>query len=401
MSAVRRLTGLAVVRAREGLRGPVAAFLALHVALCVVAGLAAAGEAGPDRQRAVDGYALDAALFVSALAAAVLGATSLAADREAGRDPLLSSTALRDHERLLGGHAGHAAALLVLLAGMLLAALAASTLLGGGERAPTRKALRAGTLLDGAGRPAVGGVLLTTDAPEASFVLDAPRASLAEGPECRAFLMLREYVDDLAGAIPESYPVAVRVDDGPERVLAHRAGAALEIDLAREEVREAGGTVFRVRRVDPCYSLGLFPGGLVVQGRLRSFPLNAAKAMFGWWLGLLVLAAAAGALSTVVGAPVGAAGTLLFALLARSTGWIEEAIGYAGEWGGATRVSARVMEAVAAVLPELSAYDFTLPVLSRWDVEPADLVARLPAAALACAALLGLGWVVLLVRRRR
>ena len=397
---MRRIMGVAAVRAREGLRGPVTAFLLLYLALAGAAAVAAPGEAGVERQRAVDGFALDAALFTAVLAAAVLGATSLAADRDSGREPWLRATALRDVETLVGGLLGHAAALGVLLAGMLLGFLATSGLLAGGHRAPTRVALRAEALLDGAGRPAERGVLLTRAEPEATFVLPARRADLAEGPDCRAYLMLAEFAEDL-DSLPDEYPVAVRVDDGPERVLLHRTGDPLEFDLEAGSVRAEGGTRIAVRRVDPSYTLGLAPGGLLAQGHPRSFPLNALKAVLAILLALLPLAAAGAALSTCLGAPVGAAGALLFALVAKSAGFIREAASYADSGASAAaRFAARTLDAAAKVLPDLADFDLSVPVVARWDVPPAQLLGLLPFALAWAAAFLVFGLIALAVRRR-
>jgi hypothetical protein len=401
MRAGARLFAVSAVRLREGLRGPVPAFLVVYLAVVAAAAFAVPGEAGPDHQRAVDAFALDAALLVAVLAAAVLCATSLAADRDAGREPWLRATALRDLEVLAGGLLGHAAALAILLAGIGLAFLAATGVIAGGYRAPTRIAIRAQELFDAADRPAPRGVVLTRDAPEATWVLPAVRGELEPGRPCRAFAMLTEYAEDM-NSLPELYPVAIRVGDGPERILRHRTGNPLEVEFLPGDLRPEGTTRVAVRRLDPAYALGLFPGGLVVQGRERSFPLNSGKALLAWFLALLPLGAAGVALSTFLGAPVGIAGALLFALLSRSVGWIAEMASHAFEsTNEAARLAARVLVNAASLLPDLARFDLSVPVVTRWDIPGRSLLALAPPALAWAAVFLVLGLAARAAGRRR
>ena len=296
MGAFRRVLGVARLRAREGLRGSVLWFLLLFAALAIGAALATPGEPGVERQRAVDTFVLNTALLVSILAAASIGSASFPADREAGRESVLRASAIREHELLIGGLLGHAVCLLVLLFGMYLGAISITGLFAGGDRdrAATRTALRADHLVDDHGHEVVKrwcNLLLTE--PSAIYTLPATAADLEPGEDAQVFVQLREMVESLDGVIPETYRVAVRVGEGPERIVTNRTGNALEFTVQREELNDAGGTRIEVRRIDPAYLLGVAPGGLVVQGAVRSFPLNLAKTFLSWFLGLVVVMAGA------------------------------------------------------------------------------------------------------------
>jgi hypothetical protein len=139
-----------------------------------------------------------------------------------------------------------------------------------------------------------------------------------------------------------------------------------------------------------------------VQGRERSFPLNSGKALLAWFLALLPLAAAGVALSTFLGAPVGLAGALLFALLSRSVGWIAEMASHAFEsTNEAARLAARVLVNAASLLPDLARFDLSVPVVTRWDIPGRSLLALAPPALAWAAVFLVLGLAARAAGRRR
>ncbi len=403
MAALRRLLGVAGLRAREGLRGSVLWFLLLFSVLAIAAALASPGEPGVDRQRAVDTFVLNAALLVSVLAAASIASASLPADREAGRESVLRSSAIREHELLVGGLLGHAACLLVLLLGMFLATIAITGLFAGGDRdrAATRTALRADHLVDDQGREVVGRWLsLVMDAPSATYTLPATAADLEPGEDAQVFVQLREMVEELGGVIPETYRVAVRVGEGPDRIIENRTGNPLEFTVQRKELNDAGGTRIEVRRIDPAYALGVAPGGLVVQGAIRSFPLNLLKTFVSWFFGLLVVMAGANTMAVVVGAPVAAAGTLLMALLGRSHDLLNESVQHLEKLAlPVTDIARHVIDVIIALVPDLMAYDLVRQVTTRWDIEVEVLLSRGFAALTGAAGLLLLSLGFRTVRR--
>ena len=285
---IRRILAVAHLRIREVARGPLLPFLILFLVSAAIAAVATPGEPGPDRQRALDGFVLDIALLVSVLAAAAFGAGSLAGDRDSERESVLHASPLKRLELLAGGLLGHGGALLILGLGLLLGTISITGLLGGGDRdrASTRIPIRAGTLLDGEGEPVTGRWLfLTRDAPEGVYLLEAARDSLdaGDGIETAAvWIQLREIVENMNFGMPEVYPVAVRVGDGPERIIELRTGNPLKFDLAIAEIARDGGTRISVHRLDPSIILGLAPGGLVVQGQARPIVWNLAKALLAW-----------------------------------------------------------------------------------------------------------------------
>ncbi len=401
---VRRVLAVAGLRAREGLRGPVLWFLLFFAALAAAAALWTPGEPGLERQRAVDGFVLDAALLVSILAAAALGAASLPGDREAGRESLLRAGPIRDPEFLVGGLLGHAAGLVVLLFGMYLGTLSVTALLAGGDRdrAPTRTPLRAELLRDYQGRPVVGRwSYLVPTANAATYTLNATADDLEPGEDADAYVNLREIVDDMNAGIPETYPVAIRVGEGPERITRNRTGNPLTFTIDRAELAGEGGIDIEIRRIGPAYTLGVAPGGLVVQGRIRSFPQNLLKTFAGWLLGLIVVAAGANALAAVVGAPVAAAGTLLIALVGRSLGLLSEAAVHLERAHVAVAGVGRVLlELVSLVVPDLTAYDLSMQITTRWDINLGVLGSRALAALSGAGALLLLTLALRAVRRR-
>ncbi len=402
-AVLRRVFGVAALRAREGLRGPVLWFLLLFVALAVAAALGSPGEPGVDRQRAVDTFVLHAALLVSVLAAAAIGSASLPGDREAGRESVLRASAIREHELLIGGLLGHAACLAILLGGMFLATISITGLLAGGDRdrAATRTALRADRLTDHRGREVIGRrCYLQKDAPAAVYTLSTAATELESGEDAKVFISLREVVEDMSAGIPKVYSVAVRVGDGPERIIQNRTGNTLSFTVRREELADSGGTPIEVRRVDPAYTLGLSPGGLLVQGAIRSFPVNLLKTFVSWFLGLLVVVAGANAMAVVVGAPVAAAGTLLMALLGRSHDLLAESAHHLSKAAAPIADLARgVIEAVSALVPDLMAYDLVRQVTTRWDIEFPVLLSRSLAAVTGAAGLILLALVFRAVRR--
>ena len=403
MAAIRRILGVAGLRAREGLRGSVPWFLLLFIALAVAAALGSPGEPGVARQRAVDTFVLNAALLVSILAAAAIGSSSLPADREAGRESVLRASAIREHELLVGGLLGHAAGLLVLLFGMYLGAIAITGLLAGGDRdrVATRMALRADRLVDDHGHEVFSRWChLKLEEPAATYTLPATAADLEPGEDAKVYVQLREVVEELGGGIPETYRIAVRVGDGPERIIEMRTGNPLEFTVERDDLNDSGGTEIEVRRIDPAYALGVAPGGLVVQGRIRSFPVNLLKTLLSWFFGLLVVVAGANAMAVVVGAPVAAAGTLLMALLGRSHDLLTEA-GYHLEklHIPMAEVLRGALGVVSGLVPDLVAYDLVRQVTTRWDIDVSVLLGRGFAALTGAAALLLLALVFRYVRR--
>jgi len=191
--------------------------------------------------------------------------------------------------------------------------------------------------------------------------------------------MLTEYAEDL-GSLPEEYPIALRVGDGPERLLRHRTGAPLETEIAPGDLAPGGGT-----RVTSAGSIRPTPWAsspaVRAAGADAVLPAERRQGPARLLLALLPLCAAGAALSTFLGAPVGIAGALLFALLARCTGWIREMADYAlAGTSRAARASAEVLERLAAVLPDLSRYDLTVQVVARWDIRAGSLLALVPMA---------------------
>ena len=129
--------------------------------------------------------------------------------------------------------------------------------------------------------------------------------------------------------------------------------------------------------------------------------MNVAKAFAAWFMGLLVIAASAAALSTVVGAPVAAAGALLVALLGRSLGILEETARYLGqaEHRLAGTLSGAV-EGLIAVIPDFHAYDLGEQLITRWDIDAAILLDRGAYAAVAVGVLLLVTLVLVTIRGR-
>jgi hypothetical protein len=394
---------VAVLRAREGLRGPVLVFLGLFLAGAAAAALLTPGEPGLDRQRAVDAYVLDVARYVSALAAIVLAAASLSGDREARRAPLLRATPLRDAELLLGGLLGHAACVLALLLGIFLGALSVTAHLAGGprDRVVTRERLSAVSLAGG--KEQGDWVFLTEDAPEAVYEVDPPREDLpfdAEPEGVKAWIRLREILDLGLESVPETYPVGLRLGSGPERVLQVTHKTPVRFTLTADHFRD-GPLRIRVRRMHPAFVLGLHREGLAIQGRPRSFALNLGKALGGWFLALLPLLATAALLSVAVGAPVAVAGTLFLLLLGLSHGLIDEAAWYAKK--GMLPITGYGRGALAALgllIPDFAALDFSLQVAERWDIGLRYLAEQVPGALLATMAPLAVAWGLLFVVRR-
>lgn len=405
MSALPRLLAVARLRATEALRGPFAGFLLLYTVLAVAACLLPPGEAGPDRQRAVDRFALDAALLVTALAAAAFGAGSLPADRESGRASLIDTGPLRRHELLGAGLAGHAGALALLVAGAFAVFLLATSLLTGGaaDRTATRVPIRAERLLSFSGEPAPHGVVLTEERPEATFLLPVGRREIeraaAGAGSVRAWVELRELYDTDSG-IPVSYDVLVTVGDGPVRRITVGRGMPLSFELRPSEIRPGPDTPVAIRRIDPAMRFGLAPGGLLVEGPPRPFLRELGAAAFSWLLGLAVVAAAAAAFSTVLGAPVAVAGTLLFVLVGRSLSLLHEAAGYLAGESPQGRILAAGLRWTAAIWPDFELYDRTRPLVARWALPLDEVAARIPAALLSVLVLLAAARLLLAIRRR-
>jgi len=388
---MRRILAVARVRFAEGRRGPLPAFLLVFAGLAVAAALGAGGEPGPDRQRTVDGYVLDAALLLSALAAAGLGAASLAADRESGRESVLAAGPLRPHETLIGGLVGHAAVLALLLGGMLALGTTVTEVLtgGSGDRAPTREQIREARLAGGSFR-------LDEEGETATIEILAPRGAVFDGPDPRAFVGITEYESERARNYPSAYPVAVRPGRGAEREVLKEWGRPLEVELDPGDFPEGAPLAIRLRRVDEEYDLEIV--AVAVHGRRRPLLVNLAKAGAAWLLGLLVVAAGAAALSTVVGAPVAAAATLALVLLGRGLPQMAETAGYLAR--GGSSLGASVLEGAVRVLPDFRAYDLTTQVVTRWDAPATLLLERAGAAAVAVAVLLAAARLLLFARRR-
>ncbi|MHC4470404.1 MAG: hypothetical protein ACYTDY_15215 [Planctomycetota bacterium] len=404
MSIPRRIAAVALLRSREATRGPLTAFLVVFVLAAAAVALLTPGEPGPDRQRAVDGFVFDIGLLVTVLAAAAIGSASFAADRETGRGVLLHATPLRTAELVIGGALGHAACLLVLVLGAAAGFLAVTGLLAGGDadRSTTRRPIRAVRLLDERGRE-VAGIKLRGENLAATYMLDVAREDLGveDGAPARVLIQLEEYVDDMGGGIPAVYPVSIRVGDGPDRVIRQRVDNPLEIELTADSLLPEGMTPISVRRVDPAYTLGLGLGGFVAQGHRRSFPMNVAKAFLAWFFGLLVIASAASALSTLVGAPVANAGALLLVLLGRSLGILSETAAFlARSEESLARTGAGVLRSMVDVLPDFGAYDLGLQLTTRWDIDAATISGRLGSAAAEVGVLLLLALALLVLRRR-
>jgi hypothetical protein len=403
VSVVRRIAAVALLRIREALRGPLAAFLVIFLLAAAAVALFTPGEPGPDRQRAVDGFVFDVALLVTVLAAAAIGSASFAADRESRREVLLHATPLRPAELVVGTVLGHAACLVVLVLGAAAGFLAVTGWLAGGDedRAETRVPIRATRLVDEDGRK-VTGVMLSRSRLEATYELDLrPDDPAFEAGPAKVWIHVQEFVDDLGGGIPTLYPVRVRVGKRPDLVLNHRTQNPIVIDVAAEDLVRDGPTPITIRRADPAYTLGLTPLGLVAQGPRRSFALNVAKAFLAWLLGLLVIAGAASALGTLVGAPVAVAGALLFVLLGRSLGLFREAAAFVGRASHALAgVGEDALTAVTRVLPDFQKHDLGVQVTTRWDIEGAVLLDLLGSAAAWIAVLAALTFGLLWLRRR-
>jgi len=238
------------------------------------------------------------------------------------------------------------------------------------------------------------------DAPSATYTLPATAADLEPGEDAQIFVHFREMVEELNGVIPETYRVAVRVGEGPDRIIENRTGNPLEFTVQREELNDAGGTRIEVRRIDPAYLLGVAPGGLVVQGAIRSFPLNLLKTFLSWFFGLLVVMAGANAMAVVVGAPVAAAGTLLMALLGRSHDLLRESVHHLEKLElPVTDIARSVIDVIIAVVPDLMAYDLVRQVTTRWNIELDVLTSRGFAAFTGVAGLLLLALAFRTVRR--
>lgn len=406
MSRARRVGAVALTRIREGVRGPVLLFLLIFLGLAIAATLITPGEPGTERQRAVDGLVLQIARLVLVLAAAALATASLSGDRDAGREPLLRATPLGPVELLVGGFLGHAACLLVLLAGMYFGSISVTGFFAGGDtdRIATRVRLQDTALFTADGRRVENQwARLTKRHPTAYYEFDVERDKLPfdEAGGAQAWILLLEILAGRDRGFPDQYPVGVRIGGREEQILQIRRENPVKFTLRPDDIPASGPLRIHVRRVHPAFNLGLRPGGLVVQGRTRPFSVNLLKALIAWFLALLPVCAAATALSTLTGAPVAAAGTLFFVVLATSHGFFREAAGYAASGQLPAPAAGRwIIEHLPALLPDLSAYDLSVSLTERWDIATELLFGRMIPSLSASAVLLALAYLFLFIRRR-
>ncbi|MEN8148634.1 MAG: hypothetical protein ABFS86_02355 [Planctomycetota bacterium] len=393
---LRRIAAVATLRYRESARGPLLVFLVAILVLAAAAALFVPGEPGPERQRAIDHLVFDLILFVTALAAATLGAAPDPADRAAGRDAVLGAGPLRTWERLVGAWLGHGTGLLILLCGAVAGSMAVTEVLSGGEadRPPTRRPVHAATLEGPDGRPAKRAVLLAKPGEHAVFTVPR-RPGGPESPEVT--VRIAPLATPSAREFPETFTVGVKTGDGPVREVRVLRGEPLRYHpLPGEDV-----TRIEIRRTGPAWTLALFPDGLIVEGAPGSRSANLGKALLAWLGGLMVLAAAAAALGSFVQAPVAVFGTLLVALVGRSLGFLDETAGYLAAGGGGGDLAGSLLGGLVAIWPDLSAADLFGPVAVGFDIEPARLLGRAAATAGGAGAFLAAAWAIAAWRRRR
>jgi len=392
---------LALLRLRfqEAMAGRLLWLVPIHLALGLVAVLSL--PEGPLEERLAAGHAVTLALagLLGILAAALLGATPLPVERGRARGALVLAGAAGPATRALASVAGSAAALLLITAGLLASSLAAVDLGLGAAGPPPRGVEHPVAMVGGTADPRHEGLVwLTTSTPAAKLdfgvaTTDEVLLEVEAGPRVGrdGFLPGVKEVEwsfegehglAIGRAVARSLyvPFRIRVPRGVTRVNLRRVGGNFDLGLRREGIRRDAG-----------------PRPRALARGLHAVALCA---------GLLVILAAATALSTVTGTGVAATGAAGLAALALSRSLfidaarilggsrtLGEALAAAGEHGD--HLHAPSQGTPAAMAPVFDLLSKAVPDGTLWDLSAAVTSNRVPdGAAVVEGLVIALAWVV-------
>ncbi|MCK6482101.1 MAG: hypothetical protein L6R43_18725, partial [Planctomycetes bacterium] len=311
------LLALVRLRFREALSGGVLWLVPLHFLLSLAAARAMPGPTVAARREAADGAALALAGLLALLAAVVLGAGPLPAERGRARGALVLAGTSSPAERVLAGALGAGGALLLLLLALHASALGAvEAALGGAP--PPRAWVRAISLEGGEPDPR-DPALRWASAGAPPVVARFPGPLPADG----AVVVEARPRVGRDGGTPGLQRALVRLLPGHEGDPLLRLAAPLRRPFRFEA--PAGTREVKIERIEGNFDLGiradLVRADAGPRTRAESRGLHA-MALAG---GLGAAMAAALALSTVAGSGVAAAGAGALALLCLFRGIFAEA----------------------------------------------------------------------------
>jgi hypothetical protein len=398
---------VAALRFREALAGGMLWLLPLHFVLAFAVVRTLPGPTPEARLQAADATALGLAAVLGLVAAAVMGASPLAAERLRARGTLVRSAPVSPAARVLGTALGTGAALLLLVAGLCASAMAAVDFGVGGALQAPRAFVRAVSLEGGEPDPHEPGLVwLTKRTPRATARF--PEATLGDleidaRPRFGAGSAMpgrKEAEVFLIGFGPPGFTSVRGMSEVLKRDSRH-ATASLHAPF-RLMGKENGVSEALISRVEGNLDLGIRIDGVRIETGPRARAMARSLHAMALGAGLIAAMGAAMTISTVTGAGVGAGGALALALLCLFRTLFADAastLAYAGsmeraiEAGGGGHVDAvaltgtppalaPVFEALARALPEGTRFDFSA-VLAAGEVPDAGDVGR--------AAILGLG----------
>jgi hypothetical protein len=389
---VNGLLPVAALRFREALAGRMLWLLPLHFAVAFWIVRSIPGPTMEARLQAADATALGLAAVLALVAAAVMGASPLAAERLRPRGTLLLAAPVSPPARVLGTALGTGGALLLLVLGLCASAMAAVDLGVGGATGSPKAFVRSVSIEGGEADPREPGLVwLTSRSPQASV-------KFGESHEGVVLIEARPRVG-AGAAMPGVKKAHVHITSG---FIVHEAGmgggdlkevlktgsslataglhSPFRIQVPRDGIRSV-----IVKRVDGNFDLGLRTEGIRVETGSRPRALARFFHAMPLAAGLLAVMGAALSLSTVAGAGVAAGGALTLALLslfrtlfadAASTlahaGAMERAVeaAHGGEVDavaltGTPPALAPLFEALARALPEGTRFDLTAAVAAN------------------------------------
>ena len=409
------LRAVAALRFREALAGGMLWLLPLQFVIAFAVVRTLPGPTLEARHQAADATALGLAAVLGLVAAAVMGASPLAAERLHSRGTLVLAAPVSPPARVLGTALGTAGALLLLVAGLCASAMAAVDLGVGGAAKPPTSFTRASEIRTGRPDPGEPGLVWTNEkmcgvevrfprrlAGGETLVVDT-RTRMGEsetmpGTKRATFVFIlgaegdRRAVDHSELRVPSSASFRVTVPAACDEIAIGRARADLDLGFRLDGIRVEDGP----------------------KPRALARGLHAA-ALLG---GLLAVMGAGMALSTVTGAGVGGGGALALALLSlfqplfadaadtlAHAGAMERAI-QATLKGGEVAVAqtgtppalAPVFRAIATVLPDGTRFDLASAVAANEVPWSGDVVRAVGLGLALCAAFLA---VAILGARRR
>jgi len=386
---VTGLRAVAALRFREALAGGMLWLLPLHFAIAFFVVRTLPGPTLEARLQAADATALGLAAVLGLVAAAVMGASPLAAERLRSRGTLVLAAPVSPIARVLGTALGTGAALLLLVLGLCASAMAAVDFGVGGATRPPHEVTRASGITSM--RPDAREPGLFWDGQKLNFIIVRFPRTVRAGDT----LVVSARVRGENGEIPGSKDGAFEFG-----TFSPSLGSLLEMQAHPAEWKSyekfkhvsahaplTGPFRIKVPRDCDCVMFGAkspfeqslgcrsedvrVEGGPHPRGFARGFH---AAALLG---GLLAVMGAGMALSTVTGGGVGAGGALALALLAlfqplfadaadtlAYAGAMEKAMeaaqqghGHAEALTGTPPALAPVFRALAAVLPDATRFD--------------------------------------------